>query len=119
MTADRATDDVGPSDAAVGTPLRAREHPEAPHPGPRKYVGIAAILAIITAFEVAVYYVESWRNILVPLLIGMMVVKFSLVALFFMHIRFDNPGFGRIFAAGIALAASVYCIVLLTFGVFG
>ncbi len=102
----------------VGTPLKSREHAEAHHPGPKQYVMIAAILGAITAGEVGVYYVESLRDILVFLLLGMMVVKFALVVLWFMHVRFDNPGYGRVFATGLALAATVYVIVLLTFGVF-
>jgi cytochrome c oxidase subunit 4 len=108
-----------PTDAAVGTPLKAREHGEAPHPTPRKYVGVAAILAIVTAAEVGVYYVESLRKVLVWLLIGMMVFKFTIVVLWFMHVKFDNPGYGRMLTMGLALAATVYCVVLLTFGVFG
>ncbi|MEX0991116.1 MAG: cytochrome C oxidase subunit IV family protein [Actinomycetota bacterium] len=104
--------------SGVGTPLRAREHTETHHPGPKQYVTIAAILGLITAAEVGVYYVESLRDLLVFLLLGMMVVKFALVVLWFMHVRFDNPGYGRIFATGLALAATVYVIVLLTFGVF-
>jgi cytochrome c oxidase subunit 4 len=104
--------------AQVGAPLRVREHPEKRHPGPKQYVGIAAVLALVTVFEVAVYYVDWAKPYLVPLLLGMMVVKFALVVLWFMHIRFDNPGYGRVFVAGIALAATVYIVVLLTFGVF-
>ena len=108
-----------PSDPEVGTPLRSREHPEAPHPTDRKYIGVAVILAVVTAAEVGIYYVESLRNVLVPVLLGMMVLKFSMVALWFMHLKFDNPGYSRMFAAGIALAATVYVVVLLTFGWFG
>ena len=115
----QAHDQTPPSDPAIGMPLRAREHPEAPHPTDRKYIGIAVILAVVTAAEVAIYYVESLRDLLVPILLGMMVAKFSMVALWFMHLKFDNPGYSRLFAAGIALAATVYVVVLLIFGWFG
>ena len=93
----------------------AREHA---HPGPREYVRIAIILAVITAAEVAVYYVESLRRVLVPMLLIMSVVKFSLVALYFMHLKFDSPLFRRLFVTGIVLAIAVYMVVLLTLGVF-
>ena len=99
--------------------LKAREHPEKGHPTPRQYVTIGVILGVITLAEVAVYYMESISAVLVPLLLSMMVVKFSLVVLWFMHVKFDNPGYGRVFVTGIALAATVYSIVLISFGVFG
>ena len=38
------------------------------HPGPKEYIRIAIILAAITAAEVAVYYIEGFKEILVPLL---------------------------------------------------
>ena len=34
----------------------------ADHPSPRKYVNVAIILAIITAIEVAIYYVDRPRG---------------------------------------------------------
>jgi len=38
------------------------------------------------------------------------------VVLWFMHLRFDSPIFRRLFATGLALALSVYLIVLVIFG---
>ena len=84
------------------------------HPGPRAYVGVAVVLAIITALEVAIYYVEPVKNsgLFVPFLIGFAVVKFVLVALWFMHLRFDNNIFKRFFITGIILALGVFGVVL-------
>ena len=45
-------------------------------------------------------------------MIGLSVVKFALVVLWFMHLRFDNPIFKRIFVFGLMLAVVVYLIVL-------
>jgi hypothetical protein len=45
-----------------------------------------------------------------------MTIKFSLVVLWFMHLRFDSPVFKRLFVAGVILALSVFLVVLLTFG---
>lgn len=104
--------------AAVGEPLKARQHAEARHPGPREYLKIGAILAILTILEVGVYYIESIRDLLVAILVGLMLLKFVLVARWFMHLKFDNPGYGRVFATGIALAIAVYVVVLAMFGVF-
>ena len=85
------------------------------HPGPRKYVGVAVILAIITLGEVAIYYVESLSGILVPLLIAFAFVKFLLVVSWFMHLRFDSRVFRRLFVTGLVLALAVFAVVLATF----
>ena len=61
------------------------------HPSDKKYFQIAGILAILTALEVATYWLESVPGeILIPLLMIMMVVKFFYVAAWFMHLRFEN-----------------------------
>ena len=85
------------------------------HPGPKQYVWVAVILAIVTAAEVAIYYVESLRDWLVPFLIAFAVIKFLLVALWFMHLRFDSRLFRRLFVTGIILALVVFAVVLATF----
>jgi cytochrome c oxidase subunit 4 len=93
------------------------------HPGPRQYVQIAVVLAVVTLLEVLAYYVERGtlgftipRLALIFLLIVLMVIKFALVALWFMHLRFDSPIYMRLFLSGLVLAASVFLFVLLMFG---
>jgi cytochrome c oxidase subunit IV len=85
------------------------------HPGPRQYVMVAAVLAVVTALEVWIYYVEALRDLLVPLLLAFSAVKFALVVLWFMHLRFDSAIFKRLFITGIVLALSVFAIVLVIF----
>ena len=41
-------------------------------------------------------------------LMVMMVVKFYLVATYFMHLKFDTPIFSRMFVGGLVLAVGVY-----------
>ena len=92
------------------------EEPELPrHPEPRQYVVVAIALAIITAFEVAIFYVDVPRALFVTLLLVMSAVKFSLVVLWFMHLRFDSRIFRRLFVSGLILAAFVYAVVLAIF----
>ena len=96
------------------------EHGHA-HPSDAQYIAIAAILAALTAVEVATYYIDTFKDhfaLLIITLIPLMVVKFGLVAAFFMHLRFDNKLFRRVFLTGIILAVTVYIIVLTTFHVF-
>ena len=91
------------------------------HPSDGQYILIAAILALITGAEVSTYYLDFFKSNFVALLLAlipMMIVKFGMVAAFFMHLRFDNKLFRRVFLTGIILATSVYMIVLFSFHVF-
>src|SRR5437870_13684208 len=87
------------------------------HPGPVEYIKVAVILAVVTAAEVGVYYVSALsHSVLAAMLLVMMVFKFSLVVLWFMHLRFDSKLFRRLFVTGIILAIAVYTIALATLG---
>ena len=90
------------------------EHEHHEHPSDGKYMQIALILAIITAAEVATHFVHI-GDALIPTLMVMMVVKFWIVAAWFMHLRFDSKMFTRFFVSGIVLAISVYFIFLTVF----
>jgi cytochrome c oxidase subunit 4 len=93
----------------------AQEHEtEHAHPGVGQYVEIAIILAVMTLFEVILY--ESFDNGLalgvgIPAIIFLTVLKFALVVMWFMHLRFDHPMFRRFFYIGLALSALVYGIL--------
>jgi cytochrome c oxidase subunit 4 len=88
------------------------------HPSDRDYIVIALILAVITAGEVALYYVDI-GGAMIPTLLMMMVAKFAIVAGYFMHLKFDNPIFQRLFIAGLVLATAVYMATLAAFQYFG
>ena len=85
------------------------------HPRPRQYVTIAVVLAVITALEVAIYYIEIVDALLVTMLIVFAFLKFFLVVSWFMHLRFDSKLFLRLFVTGLVLAAVVFAVVLVTF----
>jgi len=86
------------------------------HPSDKKYFQIAGILAILTALEVGTYWLNSVPGeILIPLLMIMMVVKFFYVAAWFMHLRFDNSLFMKFFVSGLVLASVVYATFLTVF----
>lgn len=79
----------------------------------KQYFQIFWVLVVLTALEVSTEWWTDWfgegsRKIAVPLLIFLMVVKFFLVALFFMHLKFDNPMLRRIFWFGTIVAMAVY-----------
>jgi cytochrome c oxidase subunit 4 len=91
---------------------------EKTHPRDSEYIKIALILGIITAAEVATYYFNFSTGVLLALLIPMMIAKFVLVAMFFMHLRYDSKVFTSAFVFGISLAAGVYIVALATFHFF-
>jgi len=99
----------------------APEHPVAPpgsrpHPSDAVYIAVAVTLAALTMMEVGIYYLQHSSMSTVGLL-ALMLLKFGMVAGFFMHLRFDSPLLRRLFVFGLILAASVYSIVLFAFGV--
>jgi cytochrome c oxidase subunit 4 len=91
----------------------AEEHK---HPSDRQYVVIALILAVITAAEVSTYALDVFDDFstaaLVATLFPMMILKFGIVCAYFMHLRYDNPIFRRIFVFGLVLAIVVYSAAL-------
>jgi cytochrome c oxidase subunit 4 len=103
--------------APAGHPEHTGLTIEHPHPGPRTYIGVAIWLALVTAAEVALYYMDLPHGLLIGLLLFFSTIKFSLVVLYFMHLKFDARIFRRLMLAGLLLAATVYIIVLLTFGI--
>jgi cytochrome c oxidase subunit 4 len=88
------------------------------HPSAAKYIQIAVILGIITALEVAVYYVEQIKVVLPQLLIGMSALKFGIVAAYYMHLKFDSRLFTWFFCGGLALAGSVVLAFMALGGTF-
>ncbi|MDO8532520.1 MAG: cytochrome C oxidase subunit IV family protein [Dehalococcoidia bacterium] len=88
------------------------------HPGPGKYILVGAALVMLTVTEVAVYYIASLRGVLVPLLLALSATKFSLVVLFYMHLKFDSRLFSGLFFGGLALACVLMLSLLLLFRVF-
>ncbi len=86
------------------------------HPSDLKYVKIALILGAITAVEVGTYFIEdASTTLLVALLFPMMAVKFLVVTAYFMHLKYDNPLFRRVFFFGLLLALFVFLIALSAF----
>ena len=96
-------------------------HPGEHHdhgPSDAFYFKIFWILVAITALEVSTYFWDSWFGrtdtylIAYPMLVILMLVKFGLIASFFMHLRFDRRILTRIFYFGLALALAVYIVAL-------
>lgn len=97
--------------------------PEAAHAGAHASKGtywlIALILGIITLLEVAVFYVPLLHSVIVPILLVLSTAKFALVAMFFMHLKFDKPILTTLFAGGIVVATGIILAMMLLFGAIG
>ena len=87
----------------------------AAHPSDLMYVKVAVFLAVVTALEVATYFFEPETHQLLLILVPMMIIKFGTVILYFMHLKYDNPLFKRVFLFGLILAVIVFFIMLTTF----
>ena len=89
------------------------------HASKGTYWRIALILGIITLLEVAVFYVPLLRAAIVPILLVLSTAKFILVAMFFMHLKFDKPVLTTLFAGGIVIATVIILAMMLLFGAIG
>lgn len=87
--------------------------------GPRQYVIIFVVLAIVTALEVAVSYLDGDvnSNLLILILAAMAAAKFVLVVSWYMHTKFDLPLFRRLFTVGLVGATIVYVVMLTSMAV--
>lgn len=74
------------------------------HATVKTYVMIGVILTIITAAEVAIFYIDALAPVLVPSLVIMSAGKFLLVVYYYMHLKFDHPVFSRVFFGPMLLA---------------
>ena len=88
------------------------------HPSPKEYVRIGVILGVLTALEIGASYAGVSGSILIPTLFVLALVKFALVVLWFMHLKFDDRRYARFFVMGLSGAAVLYLIVLISFRVF-
>ena len=106
-----ATPQAAMAGAAAAAPRR-----RIAHPGPAEYIQIGGLLALLTAIEVSVYYVNIQQVIFILILLALSASKFVFVVMWFMHLRFDSRLFSTLFAGGFALAAAVFIVVLATLG---
>ena len=82
------------------------------HPTPRKYVELAGILAAITLLEVFILYLPNMgltfvRPALVPAFFILSIFKFLIVVGWYMHLRFDDPFFLRMFSFALIIVIGV------------
>ena len=99
----------------TATPVAHTEY----HPSTREYLRVGIILFALTCLEVWLSYsgIDGWK--LIALLLTCTLIKFLMVVGYFMHLKFDNGRFSRLFALGAVGAFTLYVVVLLMFGIWG
>ncbi|HUO99958.1 MAG TPA: cytochrome C oxidase subunit IV family protein [Gemmatimonadota bacterium] len=86
------------------------------HASKATYWMVALILGIITMLEVAVFYVPALRAVIVPALLALSAAKFILVAMFFMHLKYDVPVLTVLFSGALVVAAAIVLALMVLFG---
>ena len=93
------------------------QHDVHSHPGWQTYVVIGLVLTIITAVEVAVFYIPAMHEYMAPILLTLSAVKFTLVVMFYMHLKFDNRLFSTVFVNPLLLAVTAVISLVILFRV--
>jgi cytochrome c oxidase subunit 4 len=89
------------------------------HPTWREYKWVALILTLITVVEVWVYYTPFSKSaFFAPVLLVMSAVKFGIVVLFYMHLRYDHKLFKALFTGPLMIAMATLISLLFLFGKF-
>ena len=83
-------------------------------PGARTYVEVAIFLGVITAIEVATYYIDI-GELLVYVLLILSALKFGIVIGYYMHLKFDNRLYTFMFCFGLATAIGIVVAFLALF----
>jgi cytochrome c oxidase subunit IV len=88
----------------MATAVAHREHPN--------YMGVFVWLAVLTVLEIGVIYLPLTKFAIVLLLIGLALTKATLVALYYMHLKFERRTLGMI--AVVPLILCVFLVFMLT-----
>jgi cytochrome c oxidase subunit 4 len=83
------------------------ERPQA-HISNSVYLIVGAFLIVLTAMEITVSYVHALRPVMVPILVVLAIAKFALIAMFFMHLRYEKWLLNTAFMFPLTIALGVF-----------
>jgi cytochrome c oxidase subunit 4 len=86
------------------------------HASVATYIKVALVLTALTGIEVGAIYIRALTPILIPTLLVLSLAKFSLVVLFFMHLRYDTRTLSFIFVGPLLIALAVFLAVIALIG---
>jgi cytochrome c oxidase subunit 4 len=99
---------------AFAEPVLAEE--QHVHPTRWTYVKVALVLAVLTAIEVSLYYLEPTLGPIVPpILLLLSAGKFILVVGFYMHLRYDGKLMTALFTGPLLIATVIILILMALF----
>lgn len=95
----------------------APPHQEIHFPTWSTYKWVALILAVLTVAEVWIYYTPiKGTRLFAPALITLSVIKFTIVVMFYMHLKYDAKIFRGLFLGPLSVALIVIISLLFLFG---
>jgi cytochrome c oxidase subunit IV len=88
------------------------------HPSWKQYRWVALWLTLITALEVWAYYMPAFvaSRAFVPTLLFMSALKFTVVVMFYMHLKYDHKIFRALFTGPLIIACCTLIAFLFLFG---
>ena len=109
------------SPASVAHDAAAAHHGagiEHAHPTWSTYWKVALILTVLTAIEVWVFYIPSFVHSrgYTPFLLVMSAVKFAIVVMFYMHLKYDHRLFRVLFTGPLIVAMVTITALMFLFG---
>jgi len=116
-TAPRGGHGTPDSHGAAGG-AHAAAHDAHAHPTWKQYKWVALILTAITVVEVWIYYIPSFTRtkLFVPSLLIMSAVKFAIVVMFYMHLKYDARLFRALFTGPLIIAVVTLISLMFLFG---
>jgi cytochrome c oxidase subunit 4 len=92
----------------------AKEHA---HPDWSTYKWVALVLTLITILEVWIFYTPFTESrLFVPTLLVLSAVKFAIVVMFYMHLKYDAKVFRALFTGPLIIAILTLISLLFLFG---
>jgi cytochrome c oxidase subunit IV len=103
------------AEAAAHVPHGEEDHA---HPTWSTYWKVALILTVITVGEVWAYYLPAFVSSrgFVPTLLSLSALKFVIVVMFYMHLKYDHKIFRALFTGPLLIAATILIALLFLFG---
>ena len=91
------------------------------HPSTKQYVLVAIILFAITIVEFFIIFPDKdlIGTAKIPVLVFLSAIKFAIVIMFYMHLKYDHRMFTMFFLAGLSLAFAAGIAVLAMFAALG
>jgi cytochrome c oxidase subunit 4 len=107
-----------PHDAVAAHGHGGHEGDHGHHPTAKLYVMIGLLLTAITALEVSAYYIPAWEGspIYVPSMLLLSAIKFIVVVMFYMHLKYDHKLFRALFTGPFVIAFATLFGLMFLFG---